>query len=543
VAYFAAGSTTPIKSNPRATVMLDETLQVLNSPANITVAYLVASSAKSSADIVRSYTFSVLAHSVVERSVNADIGVGKAFSIIVRAETSQSCSGANVRALSCVGVQSGCGANIRVALVTRRDATMQSSSCGSATTSGCASRSGAQAKITPRTLDAASTEGASSVSDEAGGLKAMRDGPSNVWYFADGYTGSAYQEYLNLLDPETTPAQVRIEFISDSGPAPKPLSLTLNPFQRSSIDVSDAYLRAVGCSANGRDSRNKPSHQCVAILGGVSVSLMITSTTAIVAERALYWGEGSGSAKAGYDVAIGASATDTIAHFAYVSTLHGDQALLSILNPPQPAAACGRKVGACDASISVDVYSSSGIRVGTTKLRVATSKRATVLLSRVVVGGIYAVSLRSTQPVVAELAQFFGGPPSSGFHPGLENSGTSGGTVLSGGGYQSQSGNVLVRVFNPTAGRMVVRVLGLSSNGPFYAQSYQIAANASLEVVLPAPPPSQDRGSPTKRAPVPIALSVTCSGPCVASGIEGARTSAPPSASVQPAEAWGGTLN
>jgi hypothetical protein len=544
VAYFAAGSTAAITSNSRSNVIPGDTLQVLNTgdtPARITVAYLVASNAKATSNVVRSYTFSVQAHGVVERSVNADIGVGKMFSIIIRAETSQSCSGSNGRAPSCVGLLSDCGANIRVALVSRRDATVQDAGCRPTALSGCASRTGAQAKNAVRTLDAASTEGVSSTEGGSGALKGMRDGPSNVWYFADGHTGTAYKEYLNLLDPETVPAQVNIKFITDSGPAPAPLAVTLNPFERSSFDVSAAYMKAAGCPAHDRVPRTNISRLCTAIRAGVSVSLVITSTSAIVAERALYWGAGIGSAKAGYDVASGALSANTIARFAYVSTLHGDQAQLSILNPPQPAAVCGRKAGACDASLSVDVYSSGGIRVGTTKLRVATSKRATVLLSRFVDGGIYAISLRSTQPVVAEMAQFFGGPPSSGFHPGLESSGTSGGTILSGGGYESRSGNILVRVFNPTAGRMVVRVLGLSSYGPFYAQNYQIAANASLEFVLPPPPSSQDRSALTKN--VPIALSVTCSGPCIAAGIEGARASAPAAASAQPVEVWGGTLN
>jgi hypothetical protein len=132
--------------------------------------------------------------------------------------------------------------------------------------------------------------------------------------------------------------------------------------------------------------------------------------------------------------------------------------------------------------------------------------------------GVYALSIQSSVPVAVELAQYVGGGPGNtlgvGAHSGFEQLGAPGATTLSGAAVDV-GGALSVRLFNPTSGIMVMRVQGLGSAGSYFVQSYQVGADASLAITVPAPVGAVATG-----------LSISCSGPCVGTVLPGgAKTS------------------
>jgi hypothetical protein len=179
--------------------------------------------------------------------------------------------------------------------------------------------------------------------------------------------------------------------------------------------------------------------------------------------------------------------------------------------------------------------------MGFVNVTVPAGARATLQVSRLVGAGVYALSVRSSVPVVGELAQYVGGSPGTGSHPGLDMQGSRGGTLLIGSAFDATGAGTLLRVFNPTVGRIVVHVTGLSTAGTFYAQSYQIAEHATLELQLKAPPLTSS--TTARQSARPIAVAVSCSGPCVAAAMAGARGWTVPLPPASPPEAWGSQLN
>jgi hypothetical protein len=378
------------------------------------------------------------------------------------------------------------------------------------------------------------------VADAGLANKGSRDGPATTWYFAEGYTGISFQEYLTVFDPGATATVVRVGFLGTNGPVPGTVRLDIKPFDQAKIDVRAAYLRLIDCGLEP----NKPARdakRCVSALAGVSIGMVVTSTKPVVAERALYWGAGTDEFKPGFDVSMGATTPAAVMHFAYVSTLNGDQAYLSVVNPPEPSAKCASGRAKCASQVQVSAYSDTGSRMGFVNVTVPAGARATLQVSRLVGAGVYALSVRSSVPVVGELAQYVGGSPGTGSHPGLDMQGSRGGTLLIGSAFDATGAGTLLRVFNPTVGRIVVHVTGLSTAGTFYAQSYQIAEHATLELQLKVPPLTSS--TTARQSARPIAVAVSCSGPCVAAAMAGARGWTVPLPPASPPEAWGSQLN
>jgi hypothetical protein len=249
----------------------------------------------------------------------------------------------------------------------------------------------------------------------------------------------------------------------------------------------------------------------------------------------------------GIDLSPGTSQPARQQFIPYASTANGDHAELAILNPascPKPAAKAKAKKGrvtktpavsACAAVVTISAYTAFGAKVATARVTVAGNTRLVVPLARTHGGigvgtGVYALAVQSTLPVAAELAQYVGGGPGNssgvGAHAGFEQLGVAGATALSGAGFASRAG-LLVHLFNPTSGLMVMRVQGMGSAGSYFAQSYQVGAGASLTLTVPAPP-----GGGTDAAGV----AVTCSGPCAGTILMGGARASGTSAH------WGAVL-
>jgi hypothetical protein len=353
-------------------------------------------------------------------------------------------------------------------------------------------------------------------------------GPAVKWYFAGGGAGGAYAEELSLFNPQQDPAKVQVRTLSATGLVGAVQTLTLAPFGKGNVRV-----RPPSC-AKGKTG-------CAAELGAVVVSSM-----PIVAARGLGWGVPKAEQSAadpwllgtGIDLSPGAGALLRQQFIPYASTANGDHAELAILNPAScPARATApsnvksakstkgaapkkRPVPACTAVVAITAYTAFGAKVATARVTVAGNTRVVVPLAKVKGGlgvgsGVYALSVQSSMPVAAELAQYVGGgqgnTAGAGAHPGFEQLGTSGATTLSGAAVDAKGG-VAIRLFNPTSGLMVMRVQGIGSAGSYFVQSYQVGADASLAITVPAP-----GGTGT----VATGISISCSGPCVGTTLMG----------------------
>jgi hypothetical protein len=190
----------------------------------------------------------------------------------------------------------------------------------------------------------------------------------------------------------------------------------------------------------------------------------------------------------------------------------------------------------------VAAFSGSGIRLGSLSLALPPGYRATIPLSRLASRAVMSISVRATLPVVAEMAQYVGGPPVATAHPGFDAQGSRGGTTLTAGGFETGTAPMLIRVFNPTGGRIWVHVLAWEGTSTAYSSpSYSVGGNASLELGLT---PTQLAGAGGSLKPgQPIGVAVDCSGLCVAAGLEGARGATTPLPATAPPEAWSMALN
>jgi hypothetical protein len=133
---------------------------------------------------------------------------------------------------------------------------------------------------------------------------------SKTWYFAEGYTGSGFSEFLTLANPNPVQANVQVTYLLGSGaPILKTYQVAANA--RATIVVN----QEVGPNQN--------------------VSMVVNSDQPIVAERPMYFtytGLPGYSIPGGSDV-LGATQLATSFDFGYLDTSAGHATFLTILNP------------------------------------------------------------------------------------------------------------------------------------------------------------------------------------------------------------------
>lgn len=215
--------------------------------------------------------------------------------------------------------------------------------------------------------------------------------PARTWLFPEGYTGATFQEYLTVLNPGTRPAAVTVTLAPQGAASahPRILSFTVPALSRSTTNVTALNVGDIA----------------------KSVGMVVTGSRPIVAERVLYFGDGSGSGKFGATVSGGIAAP---ARILAVTTAGGaSQNFLTLLNP----AASGAPV-----SVTTSVSDATGQAVGTpTTLTVAPGTRQTFTIPQAPssADGPAGILLNATGPIAAEAVQYFGGSPNVGDHPGV----------------------------------------------------------------------------------------------------------------------------
>ncbi len=193
---------------------------------------------------------------------------------------------------------------------------------------------------------------------------------NTFFYFAEGYTGEGFQEYLCLGNPGEAGIDVAVTYVfADSDPVTETLPVPAG--SRVTVDVN----AEVGA---GRD-----------------VSIRTASTDPFVAERPIYFRYGPGWT-GGHDV-VGASSPDTSWYFAEGYTGPGFDEWVCVLNPGQE-----------DAELVFRFQTQEVGEVVRTGYTVEAGSRATFKVNEVLGEG-YSTSLylQSDQPVVAERPVYF----------------------------------------------------------------------------------------------------------------------------------------
>ncbi len=191
-----------------------------------------------------------------------------------------------------------------------------------------------------------------------------------AFYFAEGYTGNGFQEYLCLCNPVATAANTLITYMFPDGTA-QTQKLSVAGNSRSTVDVNTAV---------GSDK---------------SVSAKITSDRPIVVERPMYFNY-QGKWSGGHD-ALGATESSRTWYFAEGYTGAGFDEYICVLNP-----------GGTASDLTFRFQTQEAGEITKTGYSVGPHTRGTFRVNDVL-GPDYQTSLKleSSQPVVAERPMYF----------------------------------------------------------------------------------------------------------------------------------------
>jgi outer membrane protein assembly factor BamB len=191
---------------------------------------------------------------------------------------------------------------------------------------------------------------------------------SKTWYFAEGYTGGSFSEYLTLANPNSVAATVQVTYLLGSGsPIVKTYHVGANA--RATITVNNE----VGANRN--------------------VSMVVNADQPIVAERPMYFtftGLPGYSIPGGSDV-LGATSLATSFDFGYLDTTSGHATYLTILNQNSTAL-----------TATVHYFPAAGGAGKTVSHSVAAHSRGTVYVNGDVSAGSYSALVTLSQPGLVE---------------------------------------------------------------------------------------------------------------------------------------------
>ncbi|MDY6795520.1 MAG: DUF5719 family protein [Actinomycetota bacterium] len=205
---------------------------------------------------------------------------------------------------------------------------------------------------------------------DAGTILHASGGGGSTFYFAEGYTGHGFQEYLCLGNPNQFEAEVTITYIFQDGATDQ---------RQLSIPANSRFTANVNTEA-GEDKE---------------VSVMVEADSPIVAERPMYF-QYMGIWEGGHDV-IGATSTSNNWYFAEGYTGYGFEEWICVLNP-----------GDSIANLIFNFQTQEEGLIQRSGLAVPAHSRGSFKVNDVL-GPDYQTSLKleSDQPVVAERPMYF----------------------------------------------------------------------------------------------------------------------------------------
>jgi hypothetical protein len=211
-------------------------------------------------------------------------------------------------------------------------------------------------------------------------------------YFAEGFTGGTFDEYLVLANPYNEPVTAAVAFQYAAGSTgPAGMDVTLSPNQRRTLSI-DSLVGA-----------------------GKEVSLRVSSTKAVVAERPMYFSNYPAAGGLAYNrprasalsgitgghLGVPALAPNTTWYFAEGYTGDGFEGYFTLQNP-----------GAAASNVTITYFLANG-GVQARSVTVGAGQRLTVVIHGAAAqGGIgvnqtFSARLVGTQPIIAERVQYF----------------------------------------------------------------------------------------------------------------------------------------
>ncbi len=207
--------------------------------------------------------------------------------------------------------------------------------------------------------------------------------PDTTWYLAEGYTGLTFKESITVLNPTTTPSVVTLQLLPFNGRPARTFTYTVAAQSEQVISVN-------------------------ALMKGLSLSAIVTSTAPVVVQRTMTFGSGDFGAHA----KTGVNRSSASWYFAEGSTLNNFETFLTVLNPSQTEAAF----------VTASYYASNGASLGNQTIRIEPLHRGNLHLNEYVRSNAISTILSANVPVVAERPLYFGPP----------NGGPTGGSVVFG---------------------------------------------------------------------------------------------------------------
>jgi len=202
--------------------------------------------------------------------------------------------------------------------------------------------------------------------------------PAQKWYLAEGSTDWGYTEYVLLENPGGTAANVTLTYMTPAGPQVQP-ALNIPAGTRVTVRVNDQL----------------PSRD---------VSVQAVADTGIIAERSMYWNNGTG--KGGHDE-IGVPQPRQQCFLAEGSTNYGFDEWILVQNPnSQPA------------NIGVDYMTATGL-VPRNGFVLAANSRVTIHVNADVPGVDTSARVFSNLPIIAERSMYWHGGGAGHVSPGL----------------------------------------------------------------------------------------------------------------------------
>ena len=189
-------------------------------------------------------------------------------------------------------------------------------------------------------------------------------------YFAEGYTGQGFQEYLCLGNPQEETATIIVNYIFKDG-ATQEEKLTIPPLSRTTINVNSQVGE------------------------GKEVSAKVVSDKEISVERPMYFSY-NGVWSGGHD-SEGATTTDSSWYFAEGYTGSGFEEWICVLNP-----------GGQETDITFNFQTQEAGPLEKTGFKVPAHSRSTFKINDVLGSGFQnSLKLESRYPVVAERPMYF----------------------------------------------------------------------------------------------------------------------------------------
>lgn len=290
-----------------------------------------------------------------------------------------------------------------------------------------------------------------------------------TFYFAEGYTGPGFNEYLTLMNTNTSAANVSVTYYFQGGAAPKTVSHPVNPQSRLTVTVNDA----AEAGANQE------------------VSMKVTSDLPILAERPIYF---NWSGKTGGDVVVGASAPQTSLNLAEGHVGGGFDEFLTILNP-----------NAAAANMTITYYRGAGAPVPQT-LQVAGNSRYTVHVNDLLPAGTDdSVHIASDQPVVVERPMYFTIGSWTGGHDAVAVPDSALSTTLNfAEGYVGNTFAEYYTILNSSASTATVTITYFLKSGPPVSKIVSIPASSRFTETVAADLPAGSENSVQITSNVPL---------------------------------------